>query len=774
MKILALAKNIEFQIGLAFALLIILVTAVGYEKTVSSLREQAIENLRRSARGRAISESYSFVEAQRNAQALRTEYLSRLEKAGSTDPKAEFDKWFVRYPDGVIRVRRELDDNKHRPTVYIRPQIPLSAELRRQVVTAFELLREWGPALTLHYYSAYIDLPGQSLIMFSPNVNWGKEADATTNNFDYPPVRNSSPANNPRRKTMWTEVYFDDKASKWMLSVISPMDQVRWVGTASQDIIVDDLLGRNTRSVNPGTYNIMMDREGRLVAHPKMMEKIRLSQGKLDVKSIGDKELSDIYELARNVGDEPIVKQTRSGFAYLGISRIQGPDWIHIIVFPSSLVEQAGMQAAQSVLFIGAFGFIIVVLLSGWLLRQRETQQKQRTDQLEREVQRRIKIEENLARSEAFKDSLLQTIPDEVFVKDAQGRYVDVNRTYEQMYDLKRQDVVGKTNFDIEDTLDEAQWYEEKDRLSLESGKIVRYENWEYHAGKGHKVLIETVKTPIWGVDGKIIGILGVGRDITERYRSQKAMGQVVASIAHELNTPIGNALMIGSTLGDHARSLREKLQTGELTRPELQNHIAASISASEILERALQRASQLIGSFKQVSVDQVSEIRREFNLADSIEEILQTLRPSLRGTHISLIAAVPPDILMDSFPGLLVNVISNLVMNARMHAFEERDKGHIWVEAEEQAREVIIRVRDDGLGIPGEYRSRIFDPFFTTRQGRGGTGMGLSIVEALVSRGLGGNIKIDPNILTGATFVITLPKHAPQVKTSSSFTPFI
>ena len=188
-----IARRIQIQIGVVIALVIVAVTLLAYKTSIRNMREDALAGLVSLMTDRANYDSAAFVEAEQNTYLLRDEYLRRLAAMGKADPIAEFNAWFVRYPDGLIRVRPERDDHKHLPSIYIRASVVVTAEIRRRVVVAFNLLREWGPAMTQRYFSTYIDLPGISLIMFSPSVNWGKEADKTTNNFDYPPVQNSSP-----------------------------------------------------------------------------------------------------------------------------------------------------------------------------------------------------------------------------------------------------------------------------------------------------------------------------------------------------------------------------------------------------------------------------------------------------------------------------------------------------------------------------------------------------------------------------------------------------
>ncbi|HWR79709.1 MAG TPA: hypothetical protein VN303_05855 [Pseudomonas sp.] len=194
-----LSRRIQLQIGLVIALAIIAVTLLSYQLSMVSLRAESLDALKRNLEVRAQLESETFLQAQQNTVQLRQEFQHRLAQLGDSDPQAEFDQWFSRSPDGLIRVRPELDNHQRLPSIYIRKQVELNAKIRREVLTAFQLLSEWGPPMTSRYYSTYIDLPAIALIMFSPSVNWGREANAESNNFDYPPVRDSAPERNPER-----------------------------------------------------------------------------------------------------------------------------------------------------------------------------------------------------------------------------------------------------------------------------------------------------------------------------------------------------------------------------------------------------------------------------------------------------------------------------------------------------------------------------------------------------------------------------------------------
>jgi diguanylate cyclase (GGDEF)-like protein len=362
----SLARRIQVHIGLIIALVIVAGTVLSYGTAITTLQSETIAALQSSTAARAAYESGPFIDAQVNTVALRSEYLQRLDAMGQQDPSAGFDALFARAADGVVRVRPELDDHTRRPSVYIRPPIELDAPVRRHVLAAYQLLAEWGPAMTHNFYSAYIDLPGISLIMYSPSVNWGKEADATTNNFDYPPVQLASPQKNPTRTTDWSEIYFDDKARIWMLSAITPVDyQGRWLAAVSQDIPVDDLIKRTTNQFAPGTYNMIIDKRGSLIAHPDLMEKIRKSNGNLKISALGDELLAGFARTAAAANAAEYgarVEPSADGAYYLAISDIRGPEWRFVTVYPKSLLQAKATRTAQDIAMVG-----VMLLLIEWL-----------------------------------------------------------------------------------------------------------------------------------------------------------------------------------------------------------------------------------------------------------------------------------------------------------------------------------------------------------------------------------------------------------------------
>jgi signal transduction histidine kinase/HAMP domain-containing protein len=242
------------------------------------------------------------------------------------------------------------------------------------------------------------------------------------------------------------------------------------------------------------------------------------------------------------------------------------------------------------------------------------------------------------------------------------------------------------------------------------------------------------------------------------------ALGGLVAGVAHEVNNPVGISLTVASSLARRCEMFAKEVREGPLRRSRLDEFIASSRDATHQLVANLQRAGELIQSFKQVAVDRSHAERRTFDLRESTEQIVVSLRPGLKSKPLTLAVEIPDHVLMDSYPGPYGQVLTNLVLNAVAHGFPDGRSGTIVVRARLiDAHHVEIVFVDDGAGISEDIQRRVFDPFFTTRRTQGGTGLGLHIVYNLVTRQLGGRITLTSAPGRGTTFRITLPLHAPR-----------
>ena len=240
------------------------------------------------------------------------------------------------------------------------------------------------------------------------------------------------------------------------------------------------------------------------------------------------------------------------------------------------------------------------------------------------------------------------------------------------------------------------------------------------------------------------------------------ALGGLVAGVAHEVNNPIGISLTVASSFARRCDDFAKEFHSGPLRRSRLEEFLEGGRDAATQLVSNLQRAGELVQSFKQVAVDRSHAERRPFDLRESTDQIVASLRPVLKKSQIALTVDVPPGIIMDSYPGSYGQVLTNLFLNSVVHAFPEGRAGSVIVEARQVRDDVDIFVSDDGVGMTEEIQRRALDPFFTTRRNEGGTGLGLHIIFNLVTQQLGGRLTFESRLGWGTRFRITVPRVAP------------
>lgn len=260
----------------------------------------------------------------------------------------------------------------------------------------------------------------------------------------------------------------------------------------------------------------------------------------------------------------------------------------------------------------------------------------------------------------------------------------------------------------------------------------------------------------------KALAEVQLARDELIQSEKVAALGRMVAGISHELNTPLGNGRMVVSTLASRLEGFRDRL-TDPVDSNDLMKFLETVELSVEIAESNLVRAGNLVRSFKEISADRTASRRRKVVLKELFDEVSMTLTPMLKRSPVTLQVDVPGTIWIDSYPGELGQVITNLVENATIHAFRNKDAGTIAITAETTGDDkVTIHVSDDGCGMAPDVARRAFDPFFTTALGKGGTGLGLFIVHRTVQAVLGGSVTLTSKLGMGTAFKIQIPIAAP------------
>ena len=399
-----------------------------------------------------------------------------------------------------------------------------------------------------------------------------------------------------------------------------------------------------------------------------------------------------------------------------------------------------------------------------------EARVAERTQRLASEVEERRLAESAVRRSAEWLREIIDTMSIGIVLWDKEQRLVAWNEAFKRLYpasaDLLRSGILRHELRDGMAARGDAppadsdggsgegrlgQW----DRL-LPDGRVVSIERMA--TSDGGRLVLQTDVTS-----------LRKTAEVLARNERMASLGNLVAGIAHEINTPIGNALMVASSVGERIAEFEEALNSGPLRRSVLESFIATVRESDDMLERNLVRAANLIQNFKQVAVDQTSDRRRVFDLATVLEEVRMTLMPRFKHSPFELRLEAEVGVDLDSFPGALGQVVTNLVENALVHAFDGCDGGEISLDARRlDETHVEIVCADNGIGIPSELRPRIFDPFFTTKMGKGGSGLGLSIVLNLVRDLLGGDMVVHSEPGKGTRFVMTLPRLAPAGKASA------
>ncbi|NKF49810.1 HAMP domain-containing histidine kinase [Shewanella sp. WXL01] len=260
---------------------------------------------------------------------------------------------------------------------------------------------------------------------------------------------------------------------------------------------------------------------------------------------------------------------------------------------------------------------------------------------------------------------------------------------------------------------------------------------------------------------------LNLAKDKLVTNEKMASLGALVAGVSHEINTPIGIAVTISSTFESRIKEFMTKANSGEVTMEDLEQFEAESLEGLEIMLRSLNKAAELIHSFKRVAIDQSSEVRREFNLFEVINEVLNTVKHQIKTKQYVVNLNGDQDVLIDSYPGPLGQVITNLFNNAVLHGFDGSDSGEINISISKTCSKwVQIIFADNGKGIPKDHVAKVFDPFFTTKMGKGGSGLGMNIVYNIVSGMLGGEISLSSSQdadTHGTQFTINIPLQAPQ-----------
>ncbi|THB68110.1 MAG: HAMP domain-containing protein [Gammaproteobacteria bacterium] len=287
--------------------------------------------------------------------------------------------------------------------------------------------------------------------------------------------------------------------------------------------------------------------------------------------------------------------------------------------------------------------------------------------------------------------------------------------------------------------------------------EIKERENAEYKIQKMNEDL-ETRVRERTGELRESLDALQKAQDQLVQAEKMASLGGLVAGVAHEINTPVGIGVTEASYLKEKTEVLLQSIKEGKLKKSDLDKYMEGAIGASKSILLNLNRAADLISSFKQVASDQTSSEAREFNVREYIDETLVSLHSKIKKTGHKIEVSCPEKLTIISHPGAFSQILTNFIMNSLIHGFEFIDEGNITIEVMIRDQQFVLCYRDDGKGMPPEKLKNIFEPFYTTKRGQGGTGLGMHIVYNIVHQTLGGVIDVTLPNDGGIAFYIKIP----------------
>lgn len=398
-----------------------------------------------------------------------------------------------------------------------------------------------------------------------------------------------------------------------------------------------------------------------------------------------------------------------------------------------------------------------------------------RTQDLIREVAERKQAEKNLRESRAVietSERKIRRILDSSFagisvVQQKPLKRLYANQRFFEMFDIDPNAPIETTEFRIT--------YKSDADAEMLLGHISRGEAFENCVmerttldNRDWWVSMDGIPIEFEGLQAMIVwhfDITDQKRAEAELIQSEKmaSLGGLVAGVAHEINTPLGIGVTASSHIVDLSKKIRDVVSGGRVTRQKLDQMLSDLEETAGITSSNLLRAAELIRSFKQVSADQSSNSRREFELGNYLGEIATSIKPRIAQSGHTLSLDCEDGLSVDSFPGPLSQSVTNIVLNALIHAFDGRADGTIRLSARKDGNHALLTISDDGCGMDADIVRQIFDPFFTTARGRGGTGLGLHIVFNQMTQILGGTIECTSSPGNGTTFKIRFPLTAPK-----------
>ncbi|MCK4469330.1 MAG: response regulator [Desulfobacterales bacterium] len=711
----SLSRKMLIRMSISISIAIIAVSLISYLYVISILESQTMEQLRKYIVERGQRETALFSLVEDNMAIFREKYLSRLKLIEKTDPKEWFNQWFKRNNDGTIRMLPEAfsgtDDEgtniSKGITTYIGKNTTVTDELRRRILVAYDMLKDYGPPWRNRFPNLYLGMGENVTVSYWPEVPYGLNARSDLDIGKEEWFIVTDPEHNPDRGMVWSWLWYDSPAKHWMVSGMIPIDfQGKHIGTAGHDILLDKLLDRTINDHLEGAYNIIFRKDGRLIIHPMLMENILKKQGEFNILEANDPHLKNIFQLVKNRDPKKSVIINSRDNEYIAITHIEGPDWYFVTIYPKSLLANLAFGIAVFVMALGIALLVIEVTIL-FLLLQKE---------IIRPLNEFVGVTKEISKRH-FGIELIQKLP-----LQREDEIGELAHYYTHMAEQ-----LDKSFIDLESKV------EERTVEIKKSNEQLKKEIEERGQAEEKRIKLEAQ---------------------LQRARKMEAIGTLAGGVAHDLNNVLSGIVSYPELL------LMDMPEDSPLRNPILTIQRSGQ-KAADIVQDMLTLARRGVVATEITNLNQIVnsylnspeyENLKEFHPDVKIESNLETYLLNIMGSSVHLSKTVM---------NLVVNAAEampdggNVLISAENKYIDTPIGGYDDVK---EGDYVVLTISDTGVGISSEDIERIFEPFYTKKKmGKSGTGLGMAVVWGTV-KDHKGYIDVQSTEGKGTTFTLYFP----------------